>query len=279
MKKYWKLAVLLVLAVAAVLVWRGVGSSKDTKPAADKTSAETGRRLRRGGRKQTFASPAEAVRTALKDVKIEKKVRGGWVSGADPDRMYAHLKGADRQMAEALQQGLDDSDFTRVASAAEAALKSENPEVRELAVDALGWFGAEALPELTMCMADPDEDVAQAAMNQWEQGLAEIDGSFDRLSIAAAALGTITDANALESLSGHFSNAATEYIDEAEDDENKALERRVEVVQALLDIIEGGNAVRARQAMETYDDITGSRWLGVDEAEKYLRDPDNYEEP
>ena len=69
MKKYWKLAVLLVLAVAAVLVWRGVGSSKDAKPAADKTSAETGRRLRRGGRKQTFASPAEAVRTALKDAR------------------------------------------------------------------------------------------------------------------------------------------------------------------------------------------------------------------
>lgn len=266
---------LLLLAAACLWTCR-TPETAEAKDVATDARATTKKRLSRHGKKTETAKAA--VQDALRNVTIAKKPRS-WLGRSDPDRMYAHLKGKDRTLAEQLQRGLDEADFKNVAAAADAAANSKNPEVRELAVDALGWFGAEALPELTMCMADPDEDVAQAAMNQWEQGLAEIDGSFDRLSIAAAALGTITDANALESLSGHFSNAATEYIDEAEDDENKALERRVEVVQALLDIIEGGNAVRARQAMETYDDITGSRWLGVDEAEKYLRDPDNYEEP
>ena len=79
-------------------------------------------------------------------------------------------------------------------------------------------------------------------------------------------------------IGGQFANAATELIDE-EEDETRASQKRTEVVQVLVDIIEGGKPARAEAAREIYEDVTGNKWISVNEAEKYLKDPDNYEEP
>ncbi len=267
---------LLLLAAACLWTCR-TPETAEAKDVVTDARATTKKRLSRHGKKTETAKAA--VQDALRNVTIAKKPRS-WLGRSDPDRMYAHLKGKDRTLAEQLQRGLDEADFKNVAAAADAAANSKNPEVRELAVDALGWFGAEALPELTVWMADPDEDVAQAAMNQWEQGLTEIASAEDRLSITAAALGTLTDREALESLAGQFSIAATEFIDEVDEDEqaDEARERRIAVVQTLYDLIENGNDVQSAQAMETYSDITGFAWHGADEAERYLQNPDDYDD-
>ena len=265
------------LAVVGILLGRAPSKTGDGE---DPGVSESQRRrlLRREARVRRHQSAEEAVREAMKGVRLPKRERGKRVKRINYEDLFAHLKGADRQQAEAVQRALDEENFDAVVAAAKTALRSPNPEVRENAVDALGWFGAEALPELTTCMADPDEDVAQTAMHQWEGALAEIENAREQLSISIAVLGTITDKDALESISGQFSNSATEYIDEV-DDEGEALERRVEVVQALLDLMGDGDDRHAEVAEETYEDITGSKWRGVEEAEKYLRDPDNYEEP
>ncbi len=75
-----------------------------------------------------------------------------------------------------------------------------------------------------------------------------------------------------------MSNAALEYIDGEPDAELQG-EKRLEVVQALLDIMEGGRPACAEAAAETYEELTGHEWLGVDEAERYLENPDDYEPP
>ena len=163
-------------------------------------------------------------------------------------------------------------------AAAEKALKSTNPDVRRDAVDALGWFGEEALAELTVWMADADEDVAQAAMGHWEDAVSELEDANERLQTSLFALNTLTDKDALTMIGSQFANAATELIDE-EEDEALASQKRTEVIQALVDMIEGGKPAHVEAASEIYEDVTGNKWISVDEAEKYLRDPDNYEEP
>lgn len=269
-------ATLLLLSAACMWTYL-TPEAVEPKTVATDTRTTAKKRLTRHGKKTENAKAA--VQDALRNATIAKKPRN-WLGRSDPDRMYAHLKGKDRTLAEQLQRGLDEADFKNVAAAADAAASSKNPEVRELAVYALGWFGAEALPELTVWMADPDEDVAQAAMNLWEQGLTDIASAENRLSITAAALGTLTDREALESLSGQFSIAATEFIDEVDEDEqaDEARERRIAVVQTLYDLIENGNDVQSVQAMETYSDITGFAWRGADEAERYLQNPDDYDD-
>ena len=266
-----------LIVVCASLCRSGNEGNAEKRNAA-LSEREQRRLLRREARIRKHLSAEEAVREAMKGVKIPKRERGKRVKRINYDDLFAHLKGVDRTQAEAVQKALDEEDFKAVVEAAKVSLQSENPEVRENAIDALGWFGAEALPELTTCMADKDEDVAQSAMHQWEYALADIEDARERLVISVAALATITDKDALESISGQFSNSATEYIDD-EEDEEKAMVNRVEVVQALLDLMDDGDERHAQVAEETYEDITGNKWLGVDEAEKYLRDPDNYEEP
>ena len=281
MKLNWKMAWVVGLAVCLSGVWYTCRQPNVSDNQSRQETSKRNRRLRPKAVKTQNRTAEQAVRQVMTNVKIPKQIdRWQGFRNADPDRLFSRLNGEDRRLAEALQKDLDDAEFARVAKSAAAALRSKNPEVRELAVEALGWFGAEALPELTPLMADSDENVAQAAISQWEQALADVDGSYDRLSISAAAMGTLSDPDALESISSQFSNAATEYIDD-EEDEGKALEKRVEVVQALLDMMDETKEddTRTRMAMETYEDITGSKWYGADEAEKYLADPDNYEGP
>ena len=192
--------------------------------------------------------------------------------------MFPMLKGKDRQLAEDIQNALDADNYSGVLHSVDRAMRSDNPEVRSLLVDALGWFGSEALPELTELMADADPDVAESAQEQWSIALAEVEDPGRRMEIGMVVMGTLTDADMLEQISGEVSNSALEYID-GEDDPVRQDEKRLEVVQSLLDIMDGDRKACAEAAAETYEDITGYPWRGVDEAERYLNKPDDYELP
>ena len=192
--------------------------------------------------------------------------------------IHAGYKGVDHQIAEKLQGYLDSDNLNGILDVYDSIVKSENPELRKDYISALSWFGAEALPELTELMLDPDEEVASEAMTQWTMALLEIEDCERRISVLVAAFGALTSEDALQFIEGELSGTALEYIDR-EDNEERQAEKRVEVVQALLDFIEGPVSVRAELAMEAYADITGFEWRGVDEAEIYLQDPENYELP
>jgi len=195
-----------------------------------------------------------------------------------PADLFAHLKGLDRKRAEALQEALDNEDFSATAKAAKEALRSENPEIRQNAVEALGWFGAEALPELTTCMADADEDVRNAAANLWELAVQELESPAEQLPVVMAAFGALKDEDQLTSLGGILGGAALQWID-GEEDAGEVAKRRLSVVQGLVDIIEGEgcdprNVAAAKQAFE---DVCGHEWISFEEAGRYLEDPEGYD--
>lgn len=220
-------------------------------------------------------SPKDAVRKAMPK-KLPKVIRHK--RPERPVELFEHLNGVDRKMAEAVQSALDADDFEKVVLAATESLSSDNPEVRQNAVEALGWFGAQALPELTGAMTDADEDVRQAAENCFEQAVQEIEEPADRFKVTMAAFGALTDPDQLATLGGLVGNDATEFID-GEDDPAKAAENRLSVLQAIVEVIEGNQPQNAEAAKELYNDITGNEWLGLDEAQRYLDDPENYEPP
>lgn len=194
---------------------------------------------------------------------------------ADPrDDMSA----ADRALYDAVQEALDAEDFARTRAAALRAYRSANPDVRLQAVEALGWFGEKALVDLVPMMGDVNEDVAQEAANAWEGGLAEVEDTSLKLAFARTALKAISDANALTMIGAQFSSAATELIDAAEGDAASRL--RVEAIQTLVDLMDQpGSPKRAEVSRELYEEITGHGWISLDEAERYLQDPENYEPP
>lgn len=181
-------------------------------------------------------------------------------------------------LSDELFKALDDDDRENVYRLATLAIKSENPELRREAIEALGWYGKDAIPELLASMADPDEEVAAVAIDNWEDALSQISSAQERMTTAMVALKVLTNEDALDQIGAQFANAANDRID-SESNERKASQKRVEAVQMLVDIIEDvkSNKANVSKAKELYSDISGHEWNGIDEAEKYLADPDNYD--
>ena len=210
--------------------------------------------------------------------KKRKRRAGKFMDGVDRS-MFAHFSEEDKKLAEVVQEALDADDADKTIKAATKLMSSSNPEARSHAVDALGWFGLKALPELTMLMGDSNEDVAQNAVHAWESGFSEIDDVQTRLKVSAMALNALSSKDALESIGAQFSIAATEYIDEADEGTEESLDRRVDVLQSLVDMIGSSNNSLSDVGRDLYEEITGHNWINMDEAELYLNDPDNYEPP
>ena len=212
-----------------------------------------------------------------KNGRAHKKLPGKLSEWVDVS-MFERLSGADRELCEAVQSAMDADDGGKTIELCSKLMASSDPVARSHAVDALGWFGAEALPELTTLMGDPDDDVAQSAVNAWESGIFEIDDAKVRFKVTGIALRALSNEDALQSISSQYSNAATELIDSAEGEE-AALDMRTMVIQSVVDIIDSSNKRLSDLGRELYEDITGNEWLNLTEAEKYLNDPDNYEPP
>jgi len=260
----------LTVALIAGGAWYFLSGTEDGKA----VETVVGNRKLKGAGVKSWLSPTEAVRRAMPSgAQLPQRKRR---RAMRPEELFSHLKGEDLKLAQSVQSALDADDFQSTLHAATDALKSKNPEVRQNAIEALGWFGAPALPELTGCLADADEDVRQVAENHWEQAVQEIEDPSQQFAIAAAAFGTLSDPDQLTTIGGILSNAATECID-SEENADQAAENRVVVLQALVDIIESGRPQNVEAAKEAYNDITGNEWMGLDEAERYLSDPDNYD--
>ena len=150
---------------------------------------------------------------------------------------------------------LDDLEMARALAA--SALDSPNQELRESVVDALGWFGEDAMAELLPFMADSDEDVADTAKSHWMSALQEVDDDGVKAGIIEMSMKAITDVDMLEDVADEFIG-----IDE------------LAAVQVVVNLIEEGGA-SADAAKEVYNSITGEDWSDVDAAEEWLQE--NYE--
>ena len=139
---------------------------------------------------------------------------------------------------------------------AEKAIGSSNAELRAMAVDALSWFGQNALVELTEFMSDADEGVAEEAKSSWMRALQEIEDDGLKAGVVELTLGKLKDKDILEDVANELVG-----IDE------------LAAVQVLANVIDDGkNAKAVAAAKEAYNSITGDDWSGVDAAEAWLQE-------
>lgn len=260
-RNQWIAAAVILAGIAVgVMVMRQPGDKADNAPKpADATGAAK--------------KPASAKRPAIATAKAPAK------AAPRPEKSLDSLSDEDRRLSDAVQDALDADDFEQTRAAALKAYQSKDPEVRQQAVEALGWFGEKSLVDLVSMMADADANVAEAAANAWEHGLSEVSDATLKWDIARAALGAINSPDTLTLVGAQFTSAAMELID-AEEDKATASRRRQETVQTLAELINSPSSPkRAEIARDLYEEITGHRWAGNDEAKRYLSDPENYEAP
>ena len=266
-KPHYLIAVVAILALAAAAVYFVLPHTKgedygieDRRDIPDGNGvAKTAKKNNVGGRpRRAVKKPSER-----KAITVDE---------------FANFTPEEKKVAISIQDAIDSDNFEAVMAAMQKAAVSTNSLLRQSAVEAMGWFGEKALVEITPFMADPDEDVSEAAVNAWEMALSEVDSAKARLGFAKLVLATSATADSLAIIGGIYSAAANEYIDEVED-EAKATARRIEVLQPIIDIMGGERQKNSDVCKEIYEDITGFEWIDLDEANLYVSDPDNYELP
>lgn len=112
----------------------------------------------------------------------------------------------DERQAVAMRELLDSGDEKGALRLARQLLESPQEEVRSSVVTVLGWMGLKALPELTVLLADPSEDVANEALTQWKMAFDEIEDDQTRASMLVSAIGSMKKAEDMEALALSFSN-------------------------------------------------------------------------
>ena len=240
------LTALLFTAIGAVgallcedLFRRGAGEERAQAPRAEaKTGVDEARDKTAGNKRARQRRSADA-----------RQSESGETFGEDA------LSWADKVCCEGLQKAIDDGNYALAASLLDEARRSESREVREKAVEALSWFGRKALDDLTLFMADPDEDVRQDACNAFESALSEVEDAQEKSQYAIAALETLEDREQLDSLIMEINDLPD------------ALQ-----IAIVTRLIEGPNKTAGDAAREHYAFVTGEEYESPEAAQEWLRE-------
>ena len=215
-------------AAVGLALWLGTGTSpapKDPATAKPKTIPTAAKKV-----------IPDATKSPLKS---QPKSHPGR-RPAEGDAAEPELSPKDQKLADAIQDALDAEDFKAVKAVAEDAANSGSADVRQRAVDALQWFGPEAMPELTLFMADADEDVREGACSAWTMALSQVEDPKTKGDLVLAAMEIVRSRDNLEMMVMEINDLA-----EA---------KQVEILKTL---IAGKNATAAAVAREHYEFVTG----------------------
>lgn len=243
-----------MVIVAVFLVVRFGGASE-----VESEASSTGGRSPTGvhdAARVVDGGACKPVSTVSARLKPKPDVRRTYVVDEDADDDDDDRTPAERALADRIERALEDEDVNRARECAAEAQSCRVAEIRQAMVDALGWFGSRALPELTPFLADADEDVRESAQNEWSMALSDIENDAERVSAAELAMSVLTDEDMLEDVSGEYIGV----------DEKLAVESLVRVIEA------NRSSAGVAKAKETYEFVTGDEWQSVVEARRWIRE-------
>ena len=257
-------AVAACVATAVLCLWpHGGGSTASGDPAAggsrstDKPRSARGRGWRKNGSAARPRPPS-----ARKSKPVVFDAGAGYVAAISPE---------ERALLQELQAALDSDDFNAVKRASEkiraygdaapraaggssSGAESGAVSMRRKAIEALGWFGSAALPELTAFLGDSDAETAQEALSRWEEAVADVDDELEKAKIVILASQVLEDADALDAIQMHLAMMGDEGI----------------ACQACLDILDIGTDAAKLKAKEQLDFITGEEFETVEQVHAWI---------
>lgn len=266
----WMVACAVMIGIAAAVFLcmpfrnddrRNHGQSPSVSGAeANPSGPDSGKRVRNhhGGRERRKGAESTRARAKRPD-----KSAGSKSPDEKPEIEVDddELSPEELTLKEAIEKSLDDEDLAAARALAAQAMAVSNTDIRQAMVDTLGWFGVKALPEITPFLADPDEDVRDAALSEWSTAISDINDEGEKLGVVELAMHVLTNEDALEDISG-------EYIGT---DEKLAVESLLRVIEA------GGSKNGIAKAKETYEFVTGEEFVDRAAAEKWIAE--EYEPP
>lgn len=193
---------------------------------------------------------------------IERK-RAQSIQPAAPSIAYEDLSPEDQALFDKIDAAYEADNLEEAIKLSAEVRENGSKTVREQMIFALGWFGEKAIEELLPYLADPDDEVADWALSNWNSALAEVESQNDKIKIVETVMKSLTNKEFLEDVS-------MEYLDV---DDRIAIESIIRVVNEATN--EG-----AAQAKEMYSMITGRDYTTEQEARQWMEDfaPDTTKE-
>ena len=185
---------------------------------------------------------------------IERKARRH-VATPPPVKERPPLAPDAQALVDAIDKAYDANDLKATLALAPKAVMAEEKAVREAMVWSLGWFGKPALSELILFLADSDEEIANDALRHFNDILQEFEDDEERIGTVELVMTKVTSPEILE-------DVAMEYLGV---DDRRA-------VESLVRVIEHGTEAGRRQALETYESVTGERFSTPQAAQKWVED-------
>jgi len=99
-----------------------------------------------------------------------------------------------------MQSSMDDGDSEGALVCARQLMTAPDTGARRTALDMFRWLGSKAMTEMTRMLSDPDDEIAQLALEGWLMALDEITDHAAYIQTAAKAVATLTDQAARQSL-------------------------------------------------------------------------------
>lgn len=208
----------LLIAVAAVGLYfqlgrHGSGAAGDGDSDFSSTRIQDIEQRRNAGKIRARAR-REAARAGKTAVRIERE-KPKILELEDDEE--AKLNDFSRKILQDLQAALDSENFSRVSKLVAKMLEiPPDPKfgkdgvaalLRRKAVEALGWFGAQALPELVGMLGDADPEIVQSTFDQFSLALEDISLSdYERADIVVMAAKVLKNTDDLEMLLMEINN-------------------------------------------------------------------------
>jgi hypothetical protein len=188
MKKAIIVSLVLVAVGVAVCIFKAMSTSENTSPVKEQTVRGAARTQRPDGEN---ARRRAARRRSSKPVAPAEKLPPPKLMASVEDPEYAELDELHREIIREMQAALDADSYSSVRALVEQmiarAMRQANEAghsdwfmfvprlVRMKAVEALGWFGAEAITDLAAFLGDSDQSLSEDAHRLLDQALQDYD--------------------------------------------------------------------------------------------------------
>ena len=200
---------LAVAAAAGEVWWLNYSSASDLKPSNDSAVVKGGRsRTETRIRERRLRTKKRGVESQVSESEAKHKPN---FSIDDDDE--ANLNDRQRKQISDIRSALDNNDKRRVLALVRAIQASDEwpdgvpKSVKKAAMDALAWFGAAGIVELADFISDRDAEIAQIAIEKYEEALSDVDLSDrERSLILVHASKCVNDVDAMDSMIFELNN-------------------------------------------------------------------------
>ena len=207
---------MIVLLIGIGFAFMGGGENQPVSNTNSNSEVKKQRQPRGIRRPTAFAKMRQDGRKSAKSVKLEPREKPKMFLLDDEEEK--ELTDLARKVLASLQAALDAEDFEQIKQIFEMARSAPKGSLgkstqgmpvflKKKMIDALGWFGAQGLPEMVEFLADADPEVAQMSLDQFVMALSDISlGDRARASIVTMASSVLTDPDALGQIFIEISN-------------------------------------------------------------------------